>query len=70
MLPTDLTTVADFKAAQNIQTTADDAWIENSTNRKFVARQYNGNITADPTKTHALVAPPLRSPSHLPFSIW
>jgi hypothetical protein len=63
-LPTDLTTVADFKSAQNVQTTADDAWIqqlitratawiENQTNRKFVARQYNGNSTADQTKTHA-----------------
>src|SRR5437588_5962795 len=62
-LPTDLTTVADFKAAQNVTTTADDAWIqqlitrapawiEQMTNRKFVARRYNGATASAPSNVH------------------
>jgi len=62
-LPTDLTTISDFKAAQNVQSTADDAWIqqlitrasawiEQQTNRKLVARRYNGATATAPNNIH------------------
>ncbi len=62
-IPTDLTTVSDFKQSQNVSGTADDAWIqqlitrstawiEGLTSRKFVARQYNGATGTDGTATH------------------
>lgn len=61
--PTDLATVSDFKEEQNVSGTADDAriqklitrataWIENATNRKFVARRYNGATASAPDNTH------------------
>lgn len=62
-LPTDLATVSDFKLAQNVLGTNDDAWIqrlvtraslwiEQATNRKLVARRYNGATGTAPNNVH------------------
>lgn len=67
--PTDLTTLENFKAALNVNATADDAWIqqivsratgwvEQATNRKLVARRYDGSDGTDRTKVHPVTRVP------------
>lgn len=62
-LPTDLTTVADFKLVYNVAGSSDDqliqrlitatsGWMEQECNRKFVARRYNGAAAAAPNNVH------------------